>query len=188
MTLIAGLGNPGPQYAKTRHNIGFMVLDLLIARLNPAPVKKEAFKGELYKSSSLFLLKPMTCMNLSGESVAKVAHFYQIENVIVVYDDMDLPFGAIRFKHGGGSGGHNGLKSIDACMGSDYVRIRGGIGKPAIKSEVVNYVLNDFSPQEKPHMESFLSKMADCAELLLREPMEIVASKYSQKKIDLANL
>ena len=112
--LIVGLGNPGTDYETTRHNIGFMVVDELNHRLDSVNVTKTAFLGNCYKSKNHFLLQPLTFMNLSGESVLKVKNFYKQENVVVIHDDLDLPFGSLRFKHGGGNGGHNGLKSIDS--------------------------------------------------------------------------
>jgi PTH1 family peptidyl-tRNA hydrolase len=115
MKLIVGLGNPGREYTKNRHNIGFMVIDELISRLGASSISKTSFKGELYKAGDTLLLKPQTYMNLSGESVQAVYHFYDIEldNIVVIHDDLDLAFGAIRVKKGGGHGGHNGLRSID---------------------------------------------------------------------------
>ena len=128
--LIVGLGNPGNDYEKTRHNIGFMVIDELIARHNASKLSSSSFEGELYKFKNHLLLKPLTFMNLSGNSVVKVKNFYKIEDVVVIHDDLDLSFGALRFKKGGGHGGHNGLKSIDAMITKEYLRVRMGIGKP----------------------------------------------------------
>ena len=104
--LIVGLGNPGPNYEKTRHNIGFMVVDELINRFSANKLSSSSFNGELFKFSNHFLLKPLTFMNLSGTSVAAVKKFYKIDEVIVIHDDLDLPFGTLRFKYGGGHGGH----------------------------------------------------------------------------------
>ena len=121
MTLIVGLGNPGKEYAQTRHNIGFMVLDAIAAKYSKTEISKTSFQGELFKSGSLLFLKPSTFMNLSGKSVQAVYNFYKVENVIVIHDDLDLAFGALRFKKGGGSGGHNGIKSIDEYIGANYL-------------------------------------------------------------------
>lgn len=185
MILIAGLGNPGVQYHNTRHNIGFMAVDLLVSRFNAHPVHKEAFKGELYKKDSILLLKPLTYMNLSGESIQKVHHFYKTEELIVIHDDLDLPFGGLRFKRGGSHGGHNGLKSIDMHMGTEYVRIRAGIGRPVYKSQVTDYVLNPFNEKEIEHMEGFVDKIAKASWALTKEPLETVKAHFSQKKIDI---
>jgi len=183
MHLIVGLGNPGSQYEKNRHNVGFMVVDILIDRLSPQPISKKSFKGQLFKSGEILLLKPTTFMNRSGESVQAVASFYKIplENIIVIHDDLDLALGAIRIKKGGGHGGHNGLRSIDASLGREYLRVRVGIGRPSSKEEVVGYVLSDFSPKELDCIQDTLQKAADAALALVTEPLEKVRSLYSQK-------
>ena len=124
-------------------------------------------------------------MNLSGRSVAAVKNFYKIENVIVIHDDLDLPFGALRFKYGGGHGGHNGLKSTDASIGKEYVRVRMGIGRPEDKSKVVDYVLNGFSEEEQEYLPKWIILAADAIELLFREQWGKVASKCSVKKLPL---
>jgi len=188
--LIVGLGNPGSDYEQTRHNIGFMVIDELIARHNASKLSSSSFQGELYKfqnsSVSLknhFLLKPLTFMNLSGESVVKVKNFYKIEDVVVIHDDLDLPFGALRFKRGGGHGGHNGLKSIDALIGKDYIRVRMGIGKPEHKGEVVSYVLGRFSPQQEKSLQDFIAHTADSVTFLLEHTLDETRQKYSKKGV-----
>ncbi|WP_295066796.1 aminoacyl-tRNA hydrolase [Sulfuricurvum sp.] len=183
--LIVGLGNPGPAYSQTRHNIGFMVIDELCRRHSVSAVSKSSFEGELFKMGTHFLLKPMTFMNLSGRSVASVKNFYKIDDVIVIHDDLDLPFGALRLKKGGGHGGHNGLKSTDAAISPDYVRVRMGIGKPEHKSQVADYVLHPFSPDEKKQIDGWIAKAADAVELLLRLPHDAVASKCSLKALTL---
>ncbi len=185
MFLIVGLGNPGPKYKNNRHNIGFMVVDELINDLNPTQVNKKEFKGELYKSAQLLLLKPQTFMNLSGESVIAVKNFYKIDNsnIIVIHDDLDLPFGAIRFKIGGSSGGHNGLKSIDKFIGNDYIRVRIGIGRPKDKSKVVSFVLSDFSEEEKIYLKELIKKAAIATLELTKTSLDEVRSKFTQKGI-----
>lgn len=185
MFLIVGLGNPGPKYKNNRHNIGFMVVDYLINSLNPTPINKKEFKGELYKSKDILLLKPSTYMNLSGESVFAVKNFYKIKNsnIIVIHDDLDLPFGAVRFKIGGSSGGHNGLKSIDKFIGNDYIRVRVGIGRPKEKSLVVNYVLSDFSQEEKKYLNELIKHVAEAALELTKEDLDSVRAKFSKKGI-----
>ena len=148
MKLIVGLGNPTQKYKFNRHNVGFLAIDYLVKEYNASFVKD--FKGELFKSNDYLFLKPSTYMNLSGESVVLVKNFYKIENedIIVIHDDIDLKLGALKFKRGGSSGGHNGLKSIDKHIGNDYYRVRIGVGRPERKEDVVNYVLSDFSKNE----------------------------------------
>ena len=190
--LIVGLGNPGPNYEKTRHNIGFMVIDELISRKNAQKLSSSSFEGELYKFQNTrvslenhFLLKPLTFMNLSGNSIVAVKKFYKIEEVVVIHDDLDLPFGTLRFKHGGGHGGHNGLRSTDERISKEYTRIRMGIGKPEHKGEVASYVLSDFYEDEKKHLNSWISHTANSVEFLLENSMEDTSSKYAIKKVKL---
>ena len=183
--LIVGLGNPGPNYEKTRHNIGFMVIDALQQRTNASKVNSSSFKGELFKFSEHFLLKPMTFMNLSGESIVAVKNFYKIETVVVIHDDLDLPFGTLRFKHGGGHGGHNGLRSTDAKISPEYIRIRMGIGKPEHKGEVASYVLSDFSSEEQKHLPMWIDACSNAVEALLTKKLEDVSAQYSIKKFQL---
>ncbi len=186
MYLIVGLGNPGAKYAKNRHNVGFMVVDRLIDRLGPTPISKKEFKGELFKSQDILLLKPSTFMNLSGQSVLAVKNFYKIpqERIIVIHDDLDLPLGALRFKKGGSSGGHNGLKSIDALVGSEYLRVRFGIGRPERKEQVISYVLSDFTSKELECIDPVLDKAVEAALALTKESLEEVKARYSQKGIE----
>ena len=153
MHLLAGLGNPGAKYAGNRHNVGFMVVDRVAERFRAAPMRKK-FKGELSKadlpSGEVTLLKPMTYMNLSGESVQAAMAFFKLKvsNVIVVHDELDLDFGELRLKVGGGAGGHNGIKSITQHVGADFVRLRFGIGRPQ-GMPADRYVLSDFSSDER---------------------------------------
>lgn len=179
--LIVGLGNPGPAYASTRHNVGFMVIDALCRRHNVVNVSKSSFHGELFKMGTHFLLKPLTFMNLSGKSILAVKNFYKIEDVIVIHDDLDLPFGALRFKKGGGHGGHNGLKSADAAITPEYIRVRLGIGKPEHKAQVADYVLHSFSPDEQIYLNEWIGKVADAVEMLLGSTCDDVSSKCSLK-------
>ena len=179
--LIVGLGNPGSDYETTRHNIGFMVIDELNRRLHSTDVSKTAFLGNCYKSKNHFLLKPLTFMNLSGDSVIKVKNFYKQEDVVVIHDDLDLPYGSLRFKLGGGHGGHNGLKSIDANIGKEYIRIRMGIGKPEHKGEVTSYVLGDFSSEQKEYLDTFVEESADAVAFLLEHTMQETSAKFARK-------
>jgi len=179
--LIVGLGNPGSDYADTRHNIGFMVIDELIKKFNATDVTSSSFLGECYKSKNHFLLKPQTFMNLSGDSVIKVKNFYKCEEVVVIHDDLDLPFGSLRFKMAGGHGGHNGLKSIDSRIGREYIRVRMGIGKPEHKGEVSSYVLGAFSNEQKKYLDSWIEDACQSVLYLLENSMEDTSSKYSKK-------
>ena len=183
--LIVGLGNPGPAYAQNRHNIGFMVIDELIRRQSAQKLSSSSFNGELFKFSNHFLLKPLTYMNLSGNSILAVKKFYKVDEVVVIHDDLDLPFGALRFKFGGGHGGHNGLKSTDEKISREYARVRLGIGKPEHKGEVASYVLSDFSQAESGHLRVWISHTCDAVESLLENSLEDVSSKYTIKKFQL---
>ena len=181
--LIVGLGNPGSTYAHTRHNIGFMVIDELIRRTSATAISKASFHGELFKFQDNYLLKPMTFMNLSGRSVIAVRSFYKIDEVCVIHDDLDLPFGALRFKTGGGNGGHNGLRSIDDAISKEYMRVRMGIGKPINKGEVASYVLSDFTKEQSTQLEAWISKAADAVIKLQDMSLDDVSSQYSIKQI-----
>lgn len=186
MTLFVGLGNPGSQYEETRHNIGFKVIDKLVDDLKARDISKTSFHGKLYRTSNTLFLKPTTFMNLSGKSVQPVKHFFKVEleDVIVVHDDIDLPFGAVRFKKGGGHGGHNGLRSIDASLGKEYIRVRVGVGKPEHKSQVADYVLHDFSLEEREDIDALIVHVAKACEMLLSEGLNEVKSKCSMKSIE----
>jgi len=183
--LIVGLGNPGTTYEHNRHNIGFMVIDALIKRFGAQKLSSSSFKGELFKFSQNFLLKPLTYMNLSGESIQAVKNFYKIEQVVVIHDDLDFPFGTLRFKHGGGHGGHNGLKSADEKISQEYIRIRMGIGKPEHKGEVASYVLSDFNAPEEKHLGMWISHVCDAVEYLLQNSLEDTSSQFTIKKFQL---
>jgi PTH1 family peptidyl-tRNA hydrolase len=191
--LLIGLGNPGDEYARTRHNVGFMCADEIAAR-KKCPAWKKKFCGLVTNADAFLLLKPQTFMNLSGESATEALRFYQLapENVIVFHDDIDLLPGQVKIKQGGGSGGHNGLKSLDACIGADYWRVRIGIGRPGSETRAVavagseqrertaehsralnkdnavtNYVLSPFAKADKIWLEPLLSALASELDLLL---------------------
>ncbi len=183
--LFVGLGNPGSIYKNNRHNIGYKVIDKLIDDLNAKEISKTSFNGQLYKLGTLFFLKPTTYMNLSGKSVQKVKNFFKIETaeIVVIHDDIDLPFGAVRFKRGGGSGGHNGLKSIDELIGREYIRVRVGVGKPEHKSEVSNFVLHDFEDEQNSHIEELISYVSTVCRKIPTSTLEQVKSLYSKKDI-----
>ena len=166
MFLVVGLGNPGAEYAQTRHNIGFMAADEIHSRYNFSPYKNK-FDGLLAEGNidnvKTLLLKPQTFMNLSGNSVIKAANFYKIppENIIVIHDDKDLALGKLKTKIGGSAGGHNGLKNIDSQIGQNYNRIRIGVGSPQEHhTDTVNFVLSRFSKAEMEILQERLDFIA----------------------------
>ncbi|PAF45108.1 aminoacyl-tRNA hydrolase [Helicobacter sp. 11S02596-1] len=167
--LIAGLGNPGAKYQHTRHNIGFDILDSLASNLGICFDFSVKFNAQIAKfpSKNVFLCKPQTFMNLSGESIASLMGFYKIEMLFVAHDDLDLPLGCVRFKKGGSSGGHNGLKSIDSLYGSDYYRLRFGIGRDE-KIPVVDYVLQAFAPAESEVKSHTLKHATEALEFFIQ--------------------
>ncbi len=172
MKLIVGLGNPGAQYAGNRHNIGFMAVDEIHRRHSSFQPWRARFQGQVSEgrlgSEKVLLLKPSTYMNESGRAVGEAIRFYRIEpeDVLVLYDELDLPPAKFRMKTGGGHGGHNGLRSISAHIGADYRRLRLGIGHPGDKKLVSNYVLGDFAKADRDWLEPLLAEIADHADLL----------------------
>lgn len=173
MKIVVGLGNPDKKYEGTRHNVGFIVVDEIFNYYN-FPAYKDKFSGQVSKGKingeDVIILKPMTYMNLSGQSVGACAKFYKVkpEDIIVLHDDLDLPFAKIKVKVGGGHGGHNGLKSIDAHVGNKFKRVKIGIHRPEDKQNVANYVLKDFSKDEKIALNNKLApNLAQYMELLL---------------------
>ncbi|WP_257396552.1 aminoacyl-tRNA hydrolase [Campylobacter lari] len=178
MTLVVGLGNIGEQYAQTRHNVGFMLIDLILKDLQTTKLLNAKFKGELFKSSSTLFLKPSTYMNLSGESVKAVSEYYKCDRIIVIHDDIDLNLGALKFKIGGSSGGHNGLKSIDNLCGNAYERVRIGVGKG---QDVISHVLGKFKQEEQESLIKVLEHSKKALLELLNSDIEKIASKYSLK-------
>ncbi len=188
MFLVVGLGNPGAEYAATRHNVGFMAADEIHRRYNFSPFKAK-FDGLIAEGAiegeKVYLLKPQTFMNLSGNSVVKAAHFYKIlpQNIVVIHDDMDLPTDKIKAKIGGGAGGHNGIKSIDAAISPNYNRIRLGVGHPANKDEdsVVNHVLSGFSKADKENVERNIEIVVDLLPVLLKKGVAEFSNQLGMK-------
>ena len=173
MRLVVGLGNPGARYARNRHNIGFMAVEAT-ARRYGFPAFRNRFKGELAEGliggGRHLLLRPQTFMNASGESVLAAMSFYKIPpaDIVVIHDELDLRPGKVRVKRGGGSAGHNGLRSIDAMIGADYWRVRIGIGHPGVKELVHPYVLQNFAPEEiGGWVEKLVDAVAETIPLLL---------------------
>lgn len=181
--LVVALGNPGNEYANTRHNVAWMVLEHL--KFSSSLVWREKFKGLFATENDAIFLKPQTYMNLSGESVVPAAQFYKVDpkEILVVHDELDLPYGTVAFKRGGGSAGHNGLKSISALLGTpDYARLRVGIGKPNVGS-VSNWVLSPFSSDEQIQLTDYLDATAAAVELYLTQGYDKAASRYSRKAL-----
>ncbi len=170
--LVVGLGNPEPEYALNRHNIGFMAADVLAASAHVSSWQRK-FKGQIttitQDRKTFLLLKPMTFMNLSGTSVGEAMRFYKLtpSDVIVFHDDIDLLPGKVKVKQGGRDGGHNGLKSIDAHIGPDYWRVRLGIGRPERRDQVTDYVLGNFAKADMPWLEKLLQALAEHFPLML---------------------
>ena len=185
--LVTGLGNPGREYAANRHNVGLMVADLLATRIGgkfgrPKRVVAEAAEGRLgFGGPKLIVVKPLTFMNLSGAPVVALAQFFKVpvKNVIAVHDELDVPYGQIRVKRGGGEGGHNGLRSMSKSLGSkEYARVRFGIGRPPGRQDPADYVLSDFSGAERKELEFLVDRAADVVEAVVREGVEWAQNKY----------
>ncbi|NLK62119.1 MAG: aminoacyl-tRNA hydrolase [Fusobacteria bacterium] len=186
MKIIVGLGNYGKEYEKTRHNIGFEVIKELADKLNISDFKKK-FQGLIaettYKNEKIILLMPTTFMNLSGNSIIEAINFYKLdskEDIIVIYDDMDLPLGKMKIKKQGSAGGHNGIKSIISHMGTQFYRIKCGIDKPTEKGDTINYVLGKFSKLEESDVKNMINKAVEASlELIFETNKDKVIGKYN---------
>jgi peptidyl-tRNA hydrolase, PTH1 family len=185
--LVIGLGNPGREYAGNRHNVGFLVADLLASRMGATFGRHKrahaaVAEGRLgFGGPRVVLAKPLTYMNLSGAPVAALAQFYKVpmENVLAVHDELDLPYGQVRAKRGGGEGGHNGLRSISKSLGTkEYARVRFGIGRPPGRQDPADYVLSDFGGVERKDLEFLVDRAADIAEAVVVEGVEWAQNKY----------
>jgi peptidyl-tRNA hydrolase, PTH1 family len=185
--LVVGLGNPGGPYAKNRHNVGFMIADLLASRIGvkfgrARRAAAEAAEGHLRPGGpKLVIAKPTTFMNLLGSPTVALAQFYKIPpaQVIAVHDELDLEFGTIRVKIGGGEGGHNGLRSISGAMSTkDYVRVRFGIGRPPGRMDPADYVLADFSGAQRKELEFLVDRAADVVESVIEIGVEPTQNKF----------
>ncbi|MFF1378530.1 aminoacyl-tRNA hydrolase [Streptomyces sp. NPDC058308] len=188
--LIAGLGNPGPDYAMNRHNVGFMVADLLAHRMGgkfkrAGKAQAQVVEGRIGApgpaSRRVILVKPMSYMNVSGGPVTALRDFYKVptEHIVAVHDELDIDYGALRLKLGGGDNGHNGLKSMTKAMGADYHRVRFGIGRPPGRMQVADFVLKDFSATERKELDYFVDRAADAVESLVTEGLERAQSTYN---------
>ncbi|MEV6429239.1 MULTISPECIES: aminoacyl-tRNA hydrolase [unclassified Nocardia] len=177
--LVVGLGNPGPEYERTRHNVGFMVADVLAERVGGRFAVHKKSGADLLQARldgrQVLIAKPRSFMNLSGRPVAALARFFSVPltEVIVIHDELDLPFGAVRLKRGGGEGGHNGLRSVSSALTTkDYLRVRFGIGRPPGRQDPADYVLKPFSAPERKEVPVIVEQTADAVELLLRVGLE----------------
>jgi PTH1 family peptidyl-tRNA hydrolase len=186
MHLIVGLGNPGPKYALTRHNIGFMAIDLFAMGAGSPPWKEE-HKAHTCRfqmdDQQILLAKPMTFMNLSGQSVQALMQFYKIplENLVVVHDEIDIPFATLRFHKNRGHGGHNGVRNISELLGTaDYTRLKLGVGRPPHpEMKVPDFVLQKFSAEESQQLPDFLNKAGDALESVIFDGVSKAASKFN---------
>jgi PTH1 family peptidyl-tRNA hydrolase len=191
--LVVGLGNPGPRYASTRHNAGFLVADLLADRTGASFKLRKSAGGPgadvveaRLGAQSVVLAKPRSFMNESGGPVAAVARFYKVapEQIIVVQDELDLPFGALRLKRGGSEGGHNGVRSVVAALGSpEFVRVRFGVGRPpggrAGDNAAADYVLRDFSAAERKQLPLLIDRAADAVEVVLSDGLDVAQNRFN---------
>ena len=185
MYLIVGLGNPENEYAHTRHNMGFDTINQ-IAKNNNIQITKNKFKGlcesTIIQNQKVILLKPQTYMNLSGESVKEVVEFYNLkpEEIIVIYDDIDIVKGHIKIRKKGGAGSHNGMKSVvEELQSTDFARIRVGIGQPEFKSDMINYVIGKVSQEEQKILQQGVEKAAKAVEEILKNGIDIAMNKFN---------
>ena len=188
MKIIVGLGNPGIHYEWSRHNIGFLVVNRL-AEIHHILVGARRFKSLFGKGSidsqPVILAKPMTYMNRSGEAVAKIVSFFQVgmKDLIVIHDDLDLPFGKLRIKQRGGDGGHQGIRSIiESIGGNSFLRLKIGIGRPPEGMDPAGYVLTPFSAREKSSLDEVLTRAAECLTVILHEGIETALNRYQRRK------
>ncbi|HET7037567.1 MAG TPA: aminoacyl-tRNA hydrolase [Thermomicrobiaceae bacterium] len=184
--MIVGLGNPGRQYARTRHNVGFMVLDLLRRELPPGTERKR-FDAQIIETSDalgrVILIEPQTFMNRSGLAVAPAARWYKVrpERILVIHDELDLPFGQLRLRPGGSSAGHNGITSIIQQLGTEgFPRLRIGVGRPE-HGATIGYVLSRFQPEEERLLPDLLARAADAARAWRREGIDVAMNQFNRR-------
>lgn len=187
--LIVGLGNPGPEYAANRHNAGFMVADLLAGRMGGRfkahRARAQVVEGRLGApgpgSRRVVIAKPLSYMNLSGGPVAALRDFYKVpvDRIVAVHDELDIDFGSLRLKQGGGDNGHNGLKSMTKSMGPEYFRVRFGVGRPPGRMDVAAFVLKDFSSVERKELDYLVDRAADAVESLIENGLSRAQSAYN---------
>lgn len=187
MKILVGLGNPGTAYKESRHNIGFRVVDRL-AEKNQVSLSQKRFKARFgrgsIRSQEVILVQPLTFMNLSGQAIREVLGFYKsaIADLVVIHDDLDLPFGALRIKRWGGDGGHQGIRSIiDALGGNNFLRLKVGIGRPPDGLDPADYVLGRFQPSEERSMAEIICHAAECVSVMISEGIEAAMNRYQRK-------
>lgn len=188
MKVIVGLGNPGSEYAKTKHNVGFMFIDAMAEKLGVS-AWRDKFEAKIAEtrigSEKVLLVKPMTYMNESGQAVGPIMNFYKLlpEDLIVVHDDMDIPAGTIRIRKKGSAGGHNGIKSILAHVGDEhFARVRIGIGRPLTGWTVVNHVLAPFSNEDAPKIAEAIKYLEPAVECIINDDVDMAMNKFNPKK------
>jgi peptidyl-tRNA hydrolase, PTH1 family len=189
--LIAGLGNPGRDYVGTRHNVGFGVVDLLAARHGGSweAAKVDAVMARLRMADAgpVLLAKPLTYMNLSGEAVQGLAHYFRIDvpDILIVADDVNLPLGRLRARKTGTEGGHNGLRSVALRLGTiDYPRLRIGVGRGDSRRELADHVLSRFDADEIPGIEAAIARAADAAETFVTDGIDVVMNRFNRSDLD----
>ena len=185
--LIVGLGNPGREHKGNRHNIGFMTIDRLAAAcgISLGKVQNKALMGNgRYANQSVILAKPQTYMNRSGDAVGPLAAYYKIppDNILIIYDELDLPLGTIRLREKGGTGGHNGMKSIVNHLGQDFPRMRLGIGRPPGKMPPAAYVLQDFGKDDLPIVAEVLDEAVRAVETFIREGIDMAMTRHNTQR------
>ena len=188
MKIIVGLGNPGNEYAKTRHNVGFMLVDALAEHLN-INLWKDKFNAQIAEgrigTEKILLVKPQTYMNNSGEAVGPLMRWYKVtpEDIIVAHDDMDIPAGTLRLRRKGSAGGHNGIKSILAHVGDeDFARVRIGIGRPLPGWTVVDHVLAKLPLEEREKVDAVIDELLPAVECIVTESIDLAMNKFNPKK------
>lgn len=185
MYVVVGLGNPGKQYENTRHNVGFNVIDILAKEygISVSKIKHKALIGEgRVGSEKVLLVKPQTYMNLSGETLIDIYNYYKVdmENIIVIYDDIDLDVGKIRIRKKGSGGTHNGMRSIIKCLGAnDFPRVRVGVSKPKPGQDLADFVLSRFRKEESDDVELGLEKAAKAVDVMIRDNIDLSMNKYN---------
>ena len=187
MKVIAGLGNPGQEYSQTRHNVGFMLIDALAERLG-ITIWQEKFSAQVGEgrigSEKVLLVKPLTYMNNSGEAIGPLLRWYKLESedLIVAHDDMDIPAGTMRLRRKGGSGGHNGIKSILEQVDEEFARVRIGIGRPEPGWTVVNHVLAIFPAEDREKIDAAIEELLPAVECIVTEGIDLAMNRFNPKK------
>lgn len=188
--IIAGLGNPGPEYSDSRHNCGFRAIDKLKEKIAPNEKELQKFKGKylscLYNDTKIILLKPETYMNNSGESINAAMHWFKTDEsrLIVIYDDFDLPAGQIRIRSKGSAGTHNGMKSVLQYTDTDeFIRIRIGIGPKEKETDIIKFVLGNFPRDQKEQMDNAFDRAADAALVIIKSGVNVAMNQFNQASI-----